>query len=208
MSLKASEASPPNRRRRRLLRRFRKDDQGVTAIEFGLVAMPFFAILFSILETSLVFWTTQVLETEVSDAARKIYTGQFQQDNPNKSTDDLAKAFKAEICGTGTKDGKPVNKLPLFDCHGLLKVDVAPATAFPNKVPPIPVKDGVLDTEGFGYRASRGEEIVIVRAVIEYPIFASLMNTNQTNLKNGKRLIMASAVHKNEPFQSTPSGTN
>ena len=43
--------------------RFRRDQRGVTAIEFGAVAAPFFALLFAIIETALTLWTTQVLET-------------------------------------------------------------------------------------------------------------------------------------------------
>ena len=53
----------------------------MTAIEFGAVATPFFALLFAIIETALTLWTTQVLETGVGNASRRIYTGQFQQDN-------------------------------------------------------------------------------------------------------------------------------
>jgi hypothetical protein len=35
---------------------------------------------------------------------------------------------------------------------------------------------------------------------VEYPVFVSLLNPNQANLTNGKRLIMSSATFRNEPF--------
>jgi Flp pilus assembly protein TadG len=44
-------------------RGFARDESGVTAIEFGLLALPFFSILGAILETSLVFLSGQVLES-------------------------------------------------------------------------------------------------------------------------------------------------
>src|SRR5690606_2566182 len=64
-----------NRRRRALGR----DERGVTAVEFGLLALPFFTIIAAILQTSLVFLADQVLESAVHDAARAIRTGQAQE---------------------------------------------------------------------------------------------------------------------------------
>ena len=72
------------RSRRRLLRHFLRNREGATAVEFALVALPFLAILFAIIELALNFWVTQVLENAVSDASRRIYTGQFQQENPGQ----------------------------------------------------------------------------------------------------------------------------
>ena len=37
------------------LRRFARDEEGAAAIEFGLVSIPFLAILFAIMETAFVF---------------------------------------------------------------------------------------------------------------------------------------------------------
>jgi hypothetical protein len=41
---------------------------------------------------------------------------------------------------------------------------------------------------------------VLVRVAVEYPVFATLLNPNQANLTNGKRLIMGTATFRNEPF--------
>ena len=40
---------------RRLLRRFRGDRSGATAVEFAMVSVPFFGLLFAIFETAFVF---------------------------------------------------------------------------------------------------------------------------------------------------------
>src|SRR3712207_8656069 len=79
------------------LRRFRKDQDGATAVEFGLIAVPFLGLLFAIVETALMFWSTQVLETAVANASRTIYTGQFQGTNDQNAADIGAK-FKKEVC--------------------------------------------------------------------------------------------------------------
>src|SRR3954466_5982033 len=89
-TLSAGARAPPGR--------FRRDQSGVTAIEFGAVAAPFFALLFAIIETALRLWTTQVLETGVGNASRRIYSGQFQQDNAATALGIIAGKFRDEIC--------------------------------------------------------------------------------------------------------------
>jgi Flp pilus assembly protein TadG len=58
------------------LRRFRRNRSGSAAVEFALVAPMFFALIFAIIETGMVFFAGQVLETAVQDGGRLIYTSQ------------------------------------------------------------------------------------------------------------------------------------
>ena len=186
---KPSSGGP--RRVRRSLRAFRRDQEGVAAVEFGLVAVPFFALLFAILETALVFWSTQVLETAVANASRTIYTGQFQNSNDQTSTEIGAK-FKAEVCK---------HVVALFPCDSpAVRVDVRRFT--PGTPPPEVINKDTkeINEAAFGYQATKANDIVLVRVAVEYPVFVSMMNSNQSNLANGKRLIMASATFRNEPF--------
>ena len=62
---------------KRILRTFRRSDSGSAAVEFSLVAVPFFALLFAIIETGIVFFAGQVLENGVQDSGRLIYTNQI-----------------------------------------------------------------------------------------------------------------------------------
>jgi Flp pilus assembly protein TadG len=183
----------PLSRVRRVLRGFRRDDHGVTAIEFGLVAMPFFALLFAIIETALTFWTTQVLETAVSNASRQIYTGQFQTANTG-TTDptQLATKFRDEVC-------KSI--VALFTCSSV-KVDVRSFASFPGQNAPPPITaDKQFDSANFGtYQSPGANQIVVVRAAVEYPVFVSMLNPNQANLANGNRLLMGTATFRTEPF--------
>src|ERR1700754_3475656 len=63
---------------RKALRRFRRNRTGSAAVEFALVAPVFFALLFAIIETGIIFFAGQVLETITQDSARMILTGQAQ----------------------------------------------------------------------------------------------------------------------------------
>jgi Flp pilus assembly pilin Flp len=92
----------------RAARRFARHQDGAAAVEFALVAVPFLALLFAILETALVFFAGQTLEAAVTDAGRLIMTGQAQ----GFSQAD----FKTQVC----------NRLAggLFDCTNGVYVNV------------------------------------------------------------------------------------
>src|SRR6478672_6258118 len=93
--------------KRRLLRRLRRDERGSTAIEFAMLAIPFMSLIYAIFETSMVHVSGQVLQTAVTDASRKILTGQAQSGSWN------AQNFKDEVCG---------RVKAMFDCKNLLQV--------------------------------------------------------------------------------------
>src|SRR5262250_260112 len=71
-------SAAPNSRCRMLLRRFRRSRRGSAALEFALVAPVFFVLLFGIIETGIMFFASQVLETITQNSARRIMTGQVQ----------------------------------------------------------------------------------------------------------------------------------
>lgn len=187
--------------------RFLRNQDGVTAVEFGIVAAPFFALVFAILEISLAFWNQQVLETAVSNVARQLYTGSFQQEagNSSKTKAQLGTEFKNRLC---------TEVRGMFDCATMIVVDVRPATSFTTASTTLPVSTDpvtgqkTFDTTGWGYEQAQQNGVVVVRAAMEYPTFTTLLGANQPNLSNGKRLVMATAAFRTEPFGSAPVPTN
>jgi Flp pilus assembly pilin Flp len=79
--------------RSRVLRRLLRCEDGVAAVEFALVAAPFLALMFAIIETALVFFTGQYFETVVADSSRLIMTGQVQTQGLTQTQ------FINQICG-------------------------------------------------------------------------------------------------------------
>jgi Flp pilus assembly protein TadG len=163
---------------RRLIRR----EDGSTAVEFGLLALPFFGLLFAIIETALVFFAGQTLETATADTARLIMTGQAQTQNF-----DVVK-FKESLCS---------RVYGLFDCANGVKVDVRTAASFSGADLKKPVDDQGKVIENLMYDAGKAGDIVIVRVMYEWPIYIALLS----DLANGKRLLMATAAFRNEPYQ-------
>ena len=116
---------------RACVRRFVRQQDGSAAVEFGMVALPFLGLTFAILETALVFFAGQTLETAVTDLARLIMTGQAQTNGWSK--DDFKTCRVHHIYG-------------LFDCADGIYVDVKTYNSFGaiNQTPP--VTNGQLDT--------------------------------------------------------------
>src|SRR5436309_9819104 len=91
------------------VRRFARAQDGAAAVEFSLVAAPFLAVMFAIMETALVFFAGQTLETAVADSARLILTGQAQNQSLTQTT------FKNAVCA---------RIYGLFNCSSGVYVDV------------------------------------------------------------------------------------
>jgi hypothetical protein len=69
-----------------------------------------------------------------------------------------------------------------------------------NAAPPI-TADRQFDSANFGkYESPGANQIVVVRAAVEYPVFVSLLNPNQANLADGNRLLMGTATFRTEPY--------
>lgn len=160
-------------------------EDGSAAVEFGMVAMPFLALVFAIIETSLVFFGNQVLETAASESARLIMTGQAQTMGLNKDT------FKDQVCA---------KIYGLFDCQKGVYVDVQTFASFGSVNMKNPVdSSGKLDTSSFKYSPGGPGEIVVVRLVYQWPIVVSMLGLS--NMADNNRLMMATAAFQNEPYQ-------
>ena len=166
--------------------RFHSDQSGATAVEFSLVALPFIAIMFAIIETALTFFAGQALETAVSNSARLIRTGQAQE----QSFD--AAEFKDKICD---------QVFELFNCEAGLRLDVRKFSSFDTIDLSWPLNpDGTLKTDGYVFEPGNGGDIVVVRAFYEWPVIVNQLGTNLSNVGSGKHLLAATAAFRNEPF--------
>lgn len=171
-------------RRRGLLRRFRRDSKAATAVEFGLVSVPFFALLFAIIETFLLFFASQAIETATSQAGRLVRTGQAQ------TAGLTAETFRDRLCDT---------LIALLNCDRIM-IDVRTYSQFEGVDLGRPIdEDGNL-VEDFMFEPGQGGDIVVVRTFYEWPIFTNLLGLGLANLSNGRNLIAATTAFRNEPF--------
>jgi Flp pilus assembly protein TadG len=178
---------------------FGRRKEGATVIEFAFLLPPFLLLIFATIQTALVFYAGQVLETATADSARLIMTGQAQKQGLSEAE------FKTQLC----------NRLDaLFNCTTGVKVDVKkyawaagtdPIAQFASANLDAPVdEDGNLDTDDFGYTPGVQGDIVVVKVVYEWPIVLGIYGFDLATLPNGKRLLMSTAAFRNEPYNNNP----
>jgi Flp pilus assembly protein TadG len=169
--------------RSRLIRRFVRQEDGSSAVEFSLVAAPFLALLFAIIETAMVFFAGQTLEAAVADSSRLIMTGQAEKFS--------AADFKTQVC----------NRIyGLFDCAGGMYVSVKSYSSFTaiNTAPPVTNKN--FNTT-MPYDKVTVGDIVVVSLYYQWPIYVSMLGNNLDNLNGGNRLLAATSVFRVEPYK-------
>ncbi len=169
-------------------RAFARDERGVTAIEFGILALPFFTLIFAIIETAMMFFAQQILDSATEDASRMIKTGQAQGSGYT-ITD-----FKNYICGY---------TFGLFNCNNIL-VQVNVITSFANVSTSPAVETCTATTCTWSvtdaYTPGVGRSVVQVTASYRWPLMVVLPYFNLKNQPDNYRLMSSIRVFRNEPF--------
>lgn len=175
--------APAIRRGRDLAR----NDDGVTVIEFALLAPIFFTMIFAILETAMVFFASQVLDSAVEDASRKIRTGEAQ------TAGFLMADFRALMCES---------TFGLFDC-AQIRLSVENIESFAAANEPVVqscTEAGCEWTLEERFLPGIGRQVVQVRAFYRWPLIVTLPHFNLKNQPDNYRLIAGTRVFRNEPF--------
>ncbi len=164
--------------------RFLRDCRGAVAMEFAIVSIPFFLLLFAILEMALMFFVGQVLDTATMSASRLIRTGEAKHLPLSQDQ------FAAQIC-TGM-----VN---LVDCKTRLYVDVQSYSSFGGYKPTSPLdKDGKITSTH--YTTGNPSEIIVVRSFYAWPVLFNLLARASIRLSNGDQLLGAVVAFQTEPY--------
>ena len=169
-----------------LTKHFVKSKDGAAAAEFAIVATPFFALMFAIIEVSLIYFGNISLENGMMEAARQVRTGQLQIAGGSEAD------FKDTICDYAE---------PLLDCSGGLYVDVRTFEDFGDTDFPDPLNGGEVSTS-FVFNPGVDGDVVLVRAFYVWDVKTPLMTSFLANMNDGRRLLSASAAFRNEPFGS------
>lgn len=171
---------------RLVARRFRRGEGGATAIEFAILAPVFFAIIGAAMETALVFFAGQMLDSAVHDTSRLIRTGQAQQQGMSSAQ------YKQALCG---------RLHGMFDCDGL-RVSVRQIDAFSDfSTGSAPIDPDSGDwTINEPFVPGTGTDTVVVEAYYKWPTIITIPGLMAGVTADGKRLLSATRVFRNEPF--------
>lgn len=174
-------------------RGFARNERGAVAVEFAILALPFFTLIFAILETSIVFLAGQILDSAVQDASRFIRTGQAQNSSWS------ANEFRTQVCD---------RLYGLFDCNNVkIKVSVVSNFASATVTNPIDPDCSLTSdpsdcnwTLTESYDDGAGSSVVLVQAHYKWPTVINLPGFNLATQAGNTRLLSAVRVFRNEPF--------
>lgn len=143
---------------RKNVQKFTKNIRGATAVEFALLALPFFGLVVGTIQLGIIFLANQTLDEAVDVAAREIQTGEITL------TQGTLNEFRTTVC----------DRVALIsDCEDQMQLSVRSFTDFAEA-------DGAqlfTDTgrpiiQNNTFEPGDGGEIVVVSASVFIPIVA------------------------------------
>ena len=173
----------------RAVRRFRRDRKGAAALEFGLVALPFFLLTFGLAEIALIGFAQASLDDAVSETAREIRTGQAQTNGLSYTQ------IKGQLCAQ-------ITDLMPMDCANNLYLDVNTFASFVTVQNSNPVQNNTFNTSGFGYNPGVASSIVVVRAYYRWQVLTPFFQAVFANVGGGQRILSSTMMFRNEPFST------
>lgn len=203
--------------RRSLLSRFRKSDDGTAAVEFAMIALPFFMLLAFIAELGIGYLANKTLDLSVSNVSRQIRVGALTVGSTGTAEDgsalDAEAVFRKELCSKWVK--------AFFKCEDLL-IDVQTVASWADR-PATPDREeeelvdedgntindengdpetelGGINSDGFGFAPGGRLTINVVRVYYEWPTIIDFNNSNSRAWVDDKRLMSSSSAFLTEPF--------
>lgn len=188
------------------LRRLLGARDGAAAIEFAILAIPYFLIVFAIIETFVAYTAEQLVSNAVEKLSRDLRTGRITY-GLNRATDKSAAQFRQLFCDevsilircTGEDTGS-----------GLLYLDVRSFDSFADIPTTIPRQSTDLyadiDTSSFRYAPGGAKTINMVRAYYRWQVITDLVRPYITNIRPADGslptdfLIVATSAFQNEDY--------
>ena len=183
----------------RFLKKFRRNKDGATAIEFAILGLPFLALLFGIIEISVVFIITTNTEHALAEVSREIRTGEFQ--GSGGGVDEFKDAVCAALSGLGDCDKLRVDVVSAASgkfSELVLPVSPTDCTGDADQIEACEAADPVLPADTFATTGS--EDVVIVRVQYVHQLTVSSRLTGLSNAPGNTRVINATTAFRNEPF--------
>jgi len=161
------------------------DRSGIAAVEFALIALPFFTMMFGTLEIGLLLLKTSIMEGATRDAARKVRTGAAQN-----SADPMG-LFQQTLC-TGL--------LGLYDC-GTFYVDVRNFSDFTTiTLPAVQFNANGVPTN-LVFQPGGAGTVTTARVVHNHRFITPLIGRLMGSSGGNTLAVTSTAVFKTEPYQ-------
>ncbi|PDT27574.1 pilus assembly protein TadG [Rhizobium sp. L9] len=190
-----------------MFRSVARSRDGAAAIEFALLAIPYFLVIFAILETFIAFAAEELVSNAVDTMSRRMRTGQITY-NLGRTTDMSQTQFRQAFCNEisilincSTSEAATPSKL---------YVDVQTFSSFsaiPTTIPKVSSdRYADINTAAFKYTPGGAGTINMLRAYYRWEIITDLVRPYITTIRPSdgsmptQYLIIATSVFQNEQY--------
>jgi Flp pilus assembly protein TadG len=189
-------------------RRLAHDENGVTAIEFAMVGIPFFMMLFGIMGVGFYFFSIFNIENAIEQASRPLRTGEAQKASTTKVQ--FSKAVCDQLAGFfDCQSTSSTNKMRI-QVVNVTALQAATAGALPaigqcigkdkdalgNFVGP----DILIPDNQTVYQVPNATQTVVVTVCYEMDLLQNIPFIKLGNMPSGTTMIQASTAFKTEPY--------
>ncbi|MBX4910807.1 MULTISPECIES: TadE/TadG family type IV pilus assembly protein [Rhizobium] len=180
---------------------------GAAAIEFALLAIPYFLVIFAILETFIAFAAEELVSNAVDTMSRRMRTGQITY-NLGRTTDMSRTQFRQAFCNEisiliscSTSEAATPSKLYLdVQTFGTF-------SAIPTTIPKVSSdRYADINTAAFKYTPGGAGTINMLRAYYRWEIITDLVRPYITTIRPSdgsmptQYLIIATSAFQNEQY--------
>lgn len=164
----------------------RRHRSGVAAVEFALVALPFFFLIFAIMQVAFLFLLDSLLESATMQTARLVRTGEAFDRGLTRAQ------FETALCA----------RMSVFegDCADRLFVDIREIPQFRNQTLPDLVVGGVLNEAGLSYTNGQASSLVVVRVWYRQSLFLPTLSQAVSRPDSGETLLSVTTAFRSEPY--------
>lgn len=163
-----------------------RNNDGAAAIEFSLVAFPFFILIFGILDVAMMFFVDGSLDSALHMATREVRTGRSAIENWS------IVRFKQEVC-----QGMAF----AFNCEENLLVTTKVMENFSAVKFTSPISKGTLSiTESFA--SGKPSNYILIQAFLPWPSWLAPLGVYTAHLPDGRYVLSAAALFRNEPYEN------
>jgi Flp pilus assembly protein TadG len=165
---------------------WKRREEGTTAIEFALLAIPFITVALGIVELAIMYASATLLEGATNTASRMMRTGQLQQ----VAVADQENTFRNAICSYARV---------LIRCDEVV-IESIPLASYSDfdSAAPVYDEDGNMVSQGFTSAGS--DDIVLIRVAYRYTMMTPFIGTLLAGPDNS-RLFMSTIVLQTEPYE-------
>lgn len=158
---------------------FRRDENGVVAIEFAILAVPFFVVMFAITEVALVLTASMQFENATERVSRRVMTGELKRDQAS---------VRQAVCN---------EVVFAIDCSKL-RIDYREIASLKDFALVDAVTDRKINASAFAFQTVASPSFASLRVGYEWPITFKPMAAFMAGLDNGRTFLLGTSLMRIE----------